>query len=123
MITTALTFHDLADAEKRGVLAWAAARLAPGGALLVYDRLRLTTPATFAMQRALWDRIQRVHGRPMRTAESFAAYEAGLSDSNRPARLEDYATWFAELGLEHQILHLHGNVALIAAARRETQDA
>jgi len=119
-IVTALTFHDLADAEKRAVLAWAAGRLAPGGTLLVYDRLRLTTPATFVMQQALWARIERVHGRPMRTADSFAAYEADLSDSNRPARLEDYAFWCGELGLQHQILHLHGNVALIAAARGET---
>ena len=72
------------------------------------------------MQRAIWRRIDRIHGRPMRTADDFAAYEADLSDSNRPARLEDYARWFADLGLQHQILHLHGNVALIAAAKGET---
>lgn len=120
VIATALTFHDLADGDKRAVLGWAAERLAPGGALLVYDRLRLTAPATFAMQRAIWRRIERIHGRSMRAAEDFAAYEADLSDSNRPATLESYAAWFGELGLQHQILHLHGNVALIAAARGET---
>lgn len=119
VIATALTFHDLADADKRSVLAWARGQLAPGGALLVYDRLRLSAPSAFPMQRAIWRRIERVHGRGMRAAESFAAYEADLSDSNRPARLDDYVRWFAELGLEHQILHLHGNVALIAAVRGE----
>lgn len=117
VIATALTFHDLADAAKRAVLVWAADRLEPGGAMLVYDRLRLTTPATFAMQQAVWRRIERIHGRGMRTAESFAAYEADLSDSNRPARAADYARWFDEIGLQHQVLHLHGNVALIAAAK------
>lgn len=119
VIATALTFHDLADPDKHSVIAWATERLAPGGALLVYDRLRLTAPSTFPMQRAIWRRIERIHGRGMRTAESFAAYEADLSESNRPARLDDYIRWFSELGLEHQILHLHGNVALIAAVRGE----
>ncbi|MDF1794075.1 MAG: class I SAM-dependent methyltransferase [Thalassobaculaceae bacterium] len=119
VIATALTFHDLDDRDKHSVIAWAAERLAPGGALLVYDRVRLTTPATFAMQQAIWQRIERIHGRGMRTADSFVAYEADLSQSNRPARLDDYSRWFADLGLEHQILHLHGNVALITAAKGE----
>lgn len=117
VIATALTFHDLDDTAKRSVIAWAAERLAPGGVFLLYDRLRLTAPATFPLQQAVWDRIERIHGRPMRTAASFAEYEADLSQSNRPARLDDYIRWFTELGLEHQILHLHGNVALIAAAK------
>lgn len=120
VIATALTFHDLDDAAKRSVIAWAAERLAPGGVFLLYDRLRLTAPATFPLQQAIWGRIERIHGRPMRTAGSFADYEADLSESNRPARLDDYIRWFTELGLEHQILHLHGNVALIAAAKGET---
>ncbi|WPZ34966.1 class I SAM-dependent methyltransferase [Thalassobaculum sp. OXR-137] len=119
VIATALTFHDLEDAAKRSVIAWAAERLAPGGVFLLYDRLRLTTPATFELQRAIWARIEAIHGRPMRTAQTFSDYEADLSQSNRPARLDDYVRWFTELGLEHQILHLHGNVALIAAAKRE----
>ena len=122
VIATALTFHDLDDAAKRSVIAWAAERLASGGVFLLYDRLRLTAPSTFALQQAIWTRIETIHGRPMRSAASFADYEADLSESNRPARLDDYIRWFTELGLEHQILHLHGNVALIAAAKgKETQ--
>lgn len=120
VIATALTFHDLEDQAKRSVIAWAAERLAPGGVFLLYDRLRLTAPATFPLQQAVWDRIEKLHGRSMRSAASFAEYEADLSQSNRPARLDDYIRWFTELGLEHQILHLHGNVALIAAAKGET---
>ena len=122
VIATALTFHDLDDAAKRSVVAWSAERLAPGGVFLLYDRLRLTAPATFALQQAIWARIETIHGRPMRGAASFADYEADLSESNRPARLDDYIRWFTELGLEHQILHLHGNVALIAAAKGEDKE-
>lgn len=119
VIATALTFHDLDDAAKRSVIAWAAERLAPGGVFLLYDRLRLTASTLFPLQQAIWDRIERVHGRAMRSAPSFTEYEADLSLSNRPAALDDYSRWFTELGLEHQILHLHGNVALIAAAQGE----
>ncbi len=115
-VVSALTFHDLADDRKLALLAWARARLADDGMILLYDRLRLTEPALFPAQQAIWRRVERVLGAPMRSADGFAAYEADLSDSNRPARLEDYRAWFADLGLASQVLHLHGNVALIGAA-------
>lgn len=115
---SALTFHDLSDTDKQAALAWMADRLQPDGAILVYDRLRLTEPALFPMQTAIWQRIERIHGRAMRTASTFEAYEVDLSDTNRPARAEDYDTWFGALGFASQILHRHGNVALIGAARR-----
>lgn len=114
---TALTFHDLSDADKQTVLAWMADHVEPDGAILVYDRLRLTESSLFPMQTAIWQRIERVHGRAMRTASTFEAYEADLSDTNRPARAEDYEAWFSALGFASQILHRHGNVALIGAAR------
>lgn len=115
-VVSALTFHDLADERKHAVLAWARDRLAADGMILLYDRVRLTEPALFPAQQAIWRRIERLHGAAMRTAADFAAYAADLSDSNRPARLSDYRAWFAGLGLASQVLHLHGNVALIAAA-------
>lgn len=117
-VVSALTFHDLADDRKRALLGWARDRLTADGMILVYDRIRLAEPALFPAQCAIWRRIERVHGAAMRSAESFAAYEADLSDSNRPARLQDYRDWFAELGMASQVLHLHGNVALIGAAPR-----
>ena len=117
-VVSVLTFHDLADDRKRAVLEWSRDRLAADGMILLYDRIRLVEPALFPAQRAIWRRIERVHGAAMRGADDFAAYEADLSDSNRPARLADYLAWFAELGLASQVLHLHGNVALIGAAPR-----
>ena len=118
VVTSALTFHDLADVDKRAVLSWAADHLEPEGVILLYDRIRLTEPATFPLQRALWHRIERIHGRGMREAESFDAYLDDLSETNRPASLDDYRTWLEELGFAMQILHLHGNVALIGGVRR-----
>lgn len=117
-VVTALTLHDLADDRKRALLAWAHRHLRPDGMILVYDRIRLSEPALFAAQKAIWRRIEHRHGAAMRTADSFADYLADLSDSNRPARLDDYRAWFAELGMASQVLHLHGNVALIGAANR-----
>lgn len=117
-VVSALTFHDLSDAQKRDVLAWARSQLADDGLILIYDRIRLDQPTLFPAQQAIWGRIERIHGAAMRSAESFAAYEADLSDSNRPARLDDYRAWFDALGMASQVLHLHGNVALIGAAPR-----
>ncbi len=117
VVASALTFHDLSDDDKRAVLSWSVDRLDAEGAILLYDRIRLTEAETFGLQRAIWSRIERIHGAAMRTAESFDAYRADLSDTNRPASLADYQTWFAELGCAMQILHLHGNTALLGAVR------
>ena len=54
----------------------------------------------------------------MRTADSYAAYVEDLDRTNRPAPLADYFSWFAQAGLTAQLLHLHGNVMLMAGARR-----
>lgn len=117
-IVTALTFHDLDDAGKARVIAWAARRLAADGWFLLYDRLRLTEPALFPLQQSIWRRLERIHGEGMRTADDFAAYERDLGSDNRPATLADYVRWFAAAGLAFQVLHIHGNVALLAGAPR-----
>ena len=117
-VVSALTFHDLSDAQKRDVLGWARRHLSDDWLILIYDRIRLDQPALFPAQQAIWRRIERVHGAAMRSADSFAGYEADLSDSNRPARLEDYREWFDALGMASQVLHLYGNAALIGAAPR-----
>ncbi|BBK33789.1 methyltransferase family protein [Stella humosa] len=117
-IVTVLTFHDLDDAAKARTIAWAAGRLAPGGVFLLHDRIRLTEPALFPLQKSIWDRLERIHGEGMRSAADFAAYEHDLGQDNRPATLADYGAWFAAAGLAFQPLHLHGNVALLAGARR-----
>lgn len=116
-IATVLTFHDLTDEGKRRVLAWAAQRLKPAGLLLVLDRLRLTAPSLFGAQQAIWARLERLHGTGMRTAADFTSYEKDLGSDNRPAALADYFSWLSGLGLASACLHLHGNIALIGAAR------
>lgn len=112
-----LTFHDLPDEGKRRLILWVAKRLSPGGVFLLLDRLRLDQPTLFPLQVALWDRMTRVYGGSMRRAETFDAYVADLGTTNRPARLADYMAWFAEAGLAADIVHRHGNIALLAAAK------
>lgn len=118
-VYTALAFHDLPDSAKRAVIGWSAENLAPGGYFLLYDRLRLTAPGLFDLQRDIWSRIETVHGIAMRGAPDYDAYIADLGVANRPASLDDYRQWFADAGLAMQVLHLHGNVALIGGARSE----
>jgi SAM-dependent methyltransferase len=116
-VISALTFHDLAEAAKRQVIEAVAGWLAPGGFLLLYDRVRLVEASLFPLQQAIWGRLERVHGKAMRTAASHRAYLDDLGDANRPAALEDYFAWFRAAGLAPACLHLHGNVALIGGAR------
>lgn len=136
---TVLTFHDLSADEKPAVLGWMLRHVADDGYLLLFDRLRLVAPSLFPVQRAVWDRVEAVHGRPMRSADSYDEYEADLGSGNNPGSLvrppppalvptvaaaaspgcaqAEYGQWFGELGCESQLVHLHGNVALMAAAR------
>ncbi|MEE2933647.1 MAG: class I SAM-dependent methyltransferase [Pseudomonadota bacterium] len=116
-IITALTFHDLPDSAKWDVISFASKRLSPGGFFFLYDRLRLTEKNFFSLQKSIWNRIERVYGRGMRSAESFEAYEADIMPNNRPGRLGDYMEWFDKAGMKAQILHLHGNVALLGGSK------
>ena len=115
-IYSTLTFHDLTDDAKQAVIRWAAGHLAPGGFFLLYDRLRMTDAALFPLQRSIWARIEKEYGVGMRSAPDYDTYIDDLGSDNRPAGLGDYQAWFADAGLAFQILHLHGNVALMAGA-------
>lgn len=117
-IYSVLTFHDLPDAAKRAVIGWSADHLSAGGYFLLYDRLRMTDAPLFPLQQGVWDRIEREFGAGMRTAPDFDSYIADLGETNRPASLDEYRIWFAEAGLAFQPLHIHGNVALMAGARK-----
>tara|TARA_A100001037_G_scaffold300033_1_gene326775 strand:- start:620 stop:1297 length:678 start_codon:yes stop_codon:yes gene_type:complete len=115
-IYTCLTFHDLSHDAKQAVITWSAEHLLPGGYLLIYDRIRLTAPGVFPLQTNIWQRIERVHGRGMRAAETFADYEADLGPTNNPASLSDYLRWMDAADLGGACVHLHGNIALFAGA-------
>jgi ubiquinone/menaquinone biosynthesis C-methylase UbiE len=115
-IYTCLTFHDLTDEQKQEVLAWSKARLSSDGILFIYDRLRLTSASLFPVQQSIWKSIERVHGRGMRTADDFEGYLGDLGQGNNPATLASYVSWCDELGLDVACVHVHGNVALLAAA-------
>lgn len=116
VIYTCLTFHDLTHEAKQAVIQWSAAHLAPGGFLLVYDRIRLTEASLFPMQTSLWRRIERLHGRGMRTTPTFDTYQSDLGVTNNPASLSEYLEWINAAGLAGACIHLHGNIGLIAGA-------
>lgn len=116
-IITALTFHDLPDSAKRDVISFASTHLSSEGFFFLYDRIRLTEKSFFPLQKSIWNRIDRVYGRGMRSAESFEAYEADIMPNNRPGCLDDYIEWFGKAGMKAQILHMHGNVVLIAGSK------
>jgi tRNA (cmo5U34)-methyltransferase len=116
-VVTGLTFHDLSDSAKAAVIRRVASLLEDDGVFLLYDRVRLIEPALFEVQKAIWDRIERVHGVAMRGAPSFEAYVADLDKTNTVASLDDYATWFEAAGLARTIVHLHGNIAIQAGAK------
>ena len=84
---TVLTFHDLSADEKPAVLGWMLRHVADDGFMFLYDRLRLTARSLFPMQRAVWGRVEAVHGRPMRSADSYDAYEEDLGSGNNPGSL------------------------------------
>ncbi|MEM7251040.1 MAG: class I SAM-dependent methyltransferase [Pseudomonadota bacterium] len=110
-----LTFHDLNDDQKRGVIEWLHEHLRDDGIFFLFDRVRLTAPGLFAAQQSIWRRLEHRYGRGMRTAQTFEAYIEDLGTDNRPAPLETYFEWFREAGFDPACLHLHGNVALIGA--------
>jgi tRNA (cmo5U34)-methyltransferase len=117
-VVSGLTFHDLTDLQKQLVIGRIAGLLSDDGVFLLYDRIRLTEPKLFEVQQSVWRRLERVHGFGMRSAADFAAYEADLGNANAPARLDDYRRWLGTAGLTHAIVHLHGNIAVLAAARQ-----
>ncbi len=117
-VTSGLVFHDLANTEKQALIDRIAGLLEEDGVFLLYDRIRLTSATLFPLQKAIWRRLERIHGTGMRATDDFPTYEAELNDRNMPATLDDYRHWFNAAGLEHMLLHLHGNIAIIAASRR-----
>jgi tRNA (cmo5U34)-methyltransferase len=114
---TCLTFHDLNDAEKQATITWISEHIAEDGVILFMDRIKLTKPSLFPLQVALWNRLERVHGYGMRSAETFDDYVADFASNNSPGRLEDYEAWFKSAGLSSQLLHLHGNIMIMGAAK------
>jgi tRNA (cmo5U34)-methyltransferase len=117
-ITSVLAFHEISDAAKRTVIDWAVNHLETDGFFLLYDRVRLDEPTLFSLQQSVWQRIERVHGQAMRTANSYDEYRESFANRAAPASLEDYLVWFGSAGLAAACLHLHGNTALIGGAKR-----
>jgi tRNA (cmo5U34)-methyltransferase len=117
-ITSVLAFHEISDTAKRTVIDWAVDHLEADGFFLLYDRIRLDEPSLFSLQQSVWERIERIHGEAMRTADSYDEYRESFANRTPPASVENYLSWFDSAGLAAACLHLHGNTALIGGAKR-----
>lgn len=117
-ITSVLAFHEISDLAKQAAIEWSAKHLADHGFFFLYDRIRLDEPVLFSVQQSLWQRIERIYGEEMRTAENYEEYRESFADRTPPASLQDYLGWFDSAGLAAVCLHLHGNTALICGAKR-----
>ena len=117
-IISALVFHEISDEAKRAVIEWVAGHLEKNGFFILYDRIRLDQPDLFSLQQSVWRRIESVHGKAMRTADSYDEYRESFANRAPPASLENYLEWFNLAGLAATCLHLHGNTALIGGTKR-----
>lgn len=105
------TMHHLPDPDKAAALAWTAGNVAPGGLVVVIDRVKVDE-RLFRDWAAVWRRLDP------NTPETYAEHVEGLTRAgDLPARLEDQLEWMALAGLDACCLHLYGNRALIAGRR------
>jgi SAM-dependent methyltransferase len=109
--------HNCTDEGKKRVLGAARSVLAPSGLFLLLDRVRLATPALFAVYRSVWDELgptsygQHREGRTLEEHKGKVARGGDL-----PGSLEQNLLWLREAGYrEVAAVHVVGVRALIAA--------
>jgi ubiquinone/menaquinone biosynthesis C-methylase UbiE len=113
--------HNVAHWHKRVAFEFVYRALAPGGLFLLLDRVRVDTPGLFGTYRAMWRRLDRLHGAHVSANEgdTFEEHEQSVSTrGDQPATLEEHLRWLREAGFaEVALLHLHTNRALFAARK------
>lgn len=115
------SLHHLSPEEMREAYRWIHDRLEPGGLFLLLDRLRAENAETWRILRSVWERQDREYGSSVtgHEGERFQEHERIVQDrGDRPILLDQHLQWLREVGLEVACLHVHGNRALIAAAKR-----
>jgi SAM-dependent methyltransferase len=109
------SLHHLETERLARVLAWTRARLAPGGWLLVADRVAVPGAAVYPAFRRYKERSG--HGRNAATWGGYAADLAGSDD--RPQPLDRYLGLLREAGFEAGCLDCRGDRAFLAATAPE----
>ena len=113
------SIHNCDDEAKRKAFASAQAVLAPGGLLLLADRIRLAAPALFGVYRSLWDAIGPAWNNQQAEGDTLAEHELAVAQQgDKPGSLEQNVLWLREAGFtEVAVVHVVGIRALIAATK------
>jgi tRNA (cmo5U34)-methyltransferase len=109
--------HNCSDEGKQRTLASCRSVMASGGLFLLYDRIKLVTPALFPVYRSIWDTTGADFGGQQHEGDSFAEHEeTRITRGDRPGSLEQNVLWFREAGFgEVAVVQAVGIRALIAA--------
>ena len=112
------TIHNVEDEHKWATLAFIHRVLADGGLFLLLDRIAVDTPGLYGGYRAMWDRLNRLHGASMSEGDTFQEHiDKVRTRGDLPVSLKQHLAWLREIGFEAACLHLHGNRALFAARK------
>ncbi|HKD74166.1 MAG TPA: class I SAM-dependent methyltransferase, partial [Ktedonobacterales bacterium] len=111
------SIHNCSDEGKQNTLASCRAVMAQGGLFLLYDRIKLATPALFPVYRSVWDTTGADFGGQQHEGDSFAEHEqTRITRGDRPGSLDHNVLWLREAGFgEVAVVQAVGIRALIAA--------
>jgi tRNA (cmo5U34)-methyltransferase len=109
--------HNCSDEGKQRTLASCREVMAEGGLFMLYDRIKLVTPALFPVYRSIWDSTGVDFGGQQHEGATFAEHEGTrLLRGDRPGSLEQNVLWLREAGFrEVAVVQVVGVRALIVA--------
>jgi tRNA (cmo5U34)-methyltransferase len=112
--------HNSSDEGKRRTLASVRSVMASNGLFLLYDRIKLVTPALFPVYQTVWDTSENILGNQAGEGRTFAEHTASVQDrGDQPGSLEQNMLWLREAGFgEVAAVEVIGIRALIAAVAR-----
>lgn len=114
------SIHNASDAGKQRAYAAIRAALAPGGLLLVVDRIRLATPDLFPVYSTVWRLFGDEYYGQQREGATFEEHSRSVAErGDLPASLEQNILWLREAGFSQvAAVHVVGIRAVIAATTR-----
>jgi ubiquinone/menaquinone biosynthesis C-methylase UbiE len=109
--------HNCSDEGKQKTLVSCHQVMAPGGLFVLYDRIKLVTPALFPAYRSIWDTTEADFGGQQNEGDTFAEHEGTrILRGDRPGSLEQNVLWLREAGFrEVAVVEVVGVRALIVA--------
>jgi tRNA (cmo5U34)-methyltransferase len=109
--------HNCSDEGKQRTLACCREVMAEGGLFILYDRIKLVTPALFPVYRSIWDTTGVEFGGQQKEGATFAEHEGSrILRGDRPGSLEQTVLWLREAGFrEVSAVQVVGVRALIVA--------